>query len=198
MTRDPHDETLPAIRSANSPEWLQTQKHELTRTASQADLVRQVARLAAAFGDSRIATPEQRGMLLREWGEAFAGQSPEHLHRAVSEAIKTSKFWPTIAEIHGHVASLRRETIAAIDTVTGRGRYRGEANGFARDGRTSEQEQAHRSEQLKRWKQQAGFDRLLAEDGPAHQPRPVSQAGASEALLASRAVQAIKGREQEP
>lgn len=161
-------------------------------------MLRQIARLAAAFGDSRIATPEQRGLLLREWAEAFTGQSPEHLHRAVSEAIKTSKFWPTIAEIHGHVASQRRETVAAIDTLTGRGRYRGEANEFAREGRTEAEEQAHRAEQLKRWKQQAGFDRLLAEDGPAREVRPASQAGASEALLASRAVQAIKAREQGP
>lgn len=196
MTRDHHDETLPAIRSANSPEWLQTQRQELSRIISQADLLRQIARLAAAFGDSRIATPEQRGMLLREWGEAFAGQSPEHLHRAVSEAIKTSKFWPTIAEIHGHVASQRRETVAAIDTLTGRGRYRGEANEFARDGRTEAEETAHRAAQVLRWKQQAGFDRLLADDGRAREVRPASQAGASQALLATQAARRMRGEIQ--
>ena len=54
---------LPATPSGNSPGWLQKTKMQLTRTCSAGDIVRQFARLTAAYGDSRVATAEQRALL---------------------------------------------------------------------------------------------------------------------------------------
>jgi hypothetical protein len=150
-------ETLPATRSANLPEWLRKQKETLTQTSGAADFLRQFARLAANYGDSRIATPEQRGLLLREWQEAFGTHAPEHLHEAVSKAMKTSKFWPTLAEVNEPLTALRKEAIAAVDSATGRNRYSAAREGFCREGRTEAEEIAYRTAQVMRWKAQYGF-----------------------------------------
>lgn len=158
--------------------------------------MRQFARLAASYGDSRIATPEQRGLLLREWQEAFGHHAPEHLHQAVSMALKDCKFWPTIAEINEHVTHIRREAIAAVDVATGRTRYQAKTQGFACEGRTDAEEIAHRAGQILRWKQEYGFTRMVESEQPATQPRPASQeAGVSDALRATVAAQRIKSRE---
>lgn len=141
------------------PAWLQQQKKTLTQTSGAADFLRQFARLAANYGDSRIATPEQRGLLLREWQEAFGNHAPEHLHEAVSKAMKTSKFWPTLAEVNAAVTALRKEAIAAVDSATGRTRYSAAREGFCREGRTEVEEIAYRTAQVLRWKAQYGFNR---------------------------------------
>jgi hypothetical protein len=152
-----------------------------------AEISRLMARCLANYGERKGADMR---LMAAEWYASLGSYRADRLNAALNEHIRKSQFWPTIANFIEH---LQQDT-----PPPGLPHFRDVGQSFCRDGRTPEQEQAHRAEQLKRWKQEAGFDRLLAEDGPAHQPRPVSQAGASEALLASRAVQAINAREQEP
>jgi len=178
------------------PGWLQKTRETLSQTASASDIVRQFARLAASYGDSRIATPEQRALLLREWQEAFGHHAPEHLHQAVSMALKDCKFWPTIAEINEHVTHIRREAIAAVDVATGRTRYQAKTQGFAREGRTDAEEIAHRAAQVLKWKQEYGFNRMLQSDEPAAKAKPASQdTTISDALKATESYRRIKTRE---
>lgn len=150
-------ETLPATRSENSPAWLQKQKTILSQKSSAADFLRQFARLAANYGDSRIATAEQRGLLLREWQEAFGHHAPDHLHEAVSLAMKASKFWPTLAEVNEQLTHIRREAIAAVDAATGRTNWKSTKEGFCREGRTEAEEIAYRAAQILKWKAQYGY-----------------------------------------
>ena len=58
-------ETQLATPSENSRAWLSKQMENLTAMTSASDVLKQFARLAANYGDSRISTPEQRTLLLR-------------------------------------------------------------------------------------------------------------------------------------
>ena len=187
---------LPATPSGNSPGWLQKTQNQLTRTCSAGDIVRQFARLTAAYGDSRVATAEQRALLVREWQEAFTHHAPDHLHDAVSMTIKGCKFWPTIAEVNEQLTHIRREAIAAVDVATGRTRFKAETEGFARDGRSDVEEMAHRAAQVLRWKQEYGFGQSK---DPLESPRVVREASqdmsVSDALMATAVIQRIRERE---
>jgi hypothetical protein len=127
---------------------------DLMARCSDSDFLRQLARLAANYGDSRIASTEQRTMLLREWVEAFRYHAPSHLHGAVSAAIRSCKFWPTIAEISAEITKLRREAVEAIHHLEAKKRGSRPEEPFARDGRTEAEEVAHRAAQILKWKEQ--------------------------------------------
>lgn len=193
---NPHDRSaqLPATRSESLPAWLPKLTETLNQTCAAGDFLRQFARLAANYGDSRIATPEQRGLLLREWQEAFAHHAPEHLHEAVSAVMKACKFWPTLAEMNDQLAHIRREAIAAVDAATGRTSFKADAGGFCQAGRTQVEEIAHRAAQVAKWKTQYGFDRLLQPDAPTLEPRAASQdAGITQALQATQDARRARG-----
>lgn len=149
--------TQQATQSANSREWLLKQTEALRTLTSASDVLKQFARLASNYGDSRISTTEQRTLLLREWLEAFGNHSPTHLHEAVSAAMKACKFWPTIAEVSIEISAIRREAVSVIGITTGTGRWKADNAPFARDGRTEAEEIAHRAAVALKWKQDYGF-----------------------------------------
>lgn len=186
-------ETQLATQSENSRGWLHKQMANLTATTSASDVLKQFARLAANYGDQRIATTEQRTLLLREWMEAFGNHSPSHLHEAVSVAMKATKFWPTIAEVAAEVSEIRREAVSVVGAMTGTGRHVAVEIPFARDGRTEAEEIAYRAAQSLRWKQQFGFGKHTADEDVREQ-KPASQdTSVSYALLNSCAVRRSKG-----
>lgn len=179
-------------RSENSREWLLKQTEVLRALTSASDVLKQFARLAANYGDSRISTPEQRTLLLREWLEAFGNHSPTHLHEAVSAAMKACKFWPTIAEVTTEISAIRREAVSVIGIVTGTGRWKADNAPFARDGRTEAEEIAHRAAQSLKWKQELGFGKQTA-DEDVRERNPASQeTSISYELLNSCAVRRAK------
>jgi hypothetical protein len=118
-------------------------------------MLRQIARLALQFGDARVRSDEQQRMMLAEWTEAFGVHAPEHLHRAVSEAMKVCKFWPSIAEITEQLREIRREAVRDLEILSGSGRFKPQDPPFARDGRTEAEEITHRTGQVLRWKAEA-------------------------------------------
>jgi hypothetical protein len=150
----------------------------LLQTTSASDVLKQFARLAANYGDSRVATHEQRALLLREWQEAFGDHSPSHLHDAVSAAMKTSEFWPTIAKIVAEVNAIRRDTLQAIEHLTHRVPREPQQPEFERDGRNEAEEIIYRASQVLQWKQQARKVRPVVEPDDLdakQQPKPASQ-----------------------
>ena len=160
---------------------------------SASDVLKQFARLAANYGDSRISTPEQRTLLLREWLEAFGNHSPTHLHEAVSAAMKACKFWPTIAEVTAEISEIRREAVSVIGIVTGTGRWKADNVPFAKQGRTEAEEIAHRAAQSLKWKQDYGFGKQTADEDVREQKPASLDTSVSYALLNSCAVRRSKG-----
>lgn len=103
---------------------------------SRTDLAGVFARLTVVYGDTRIADRAQRELLLREWAEALGSYAPGQVHEAVGKWIKLGKYWPTPSEI--------REIIRADAPPVQRPAYRAADPSFCRDGRTVEEELAHR------------------------------------------------------
>lgn len=81
----------------------------LTSRSSEQDIAKQIARLAANFGDARVSDPAIRRLLIREWTEAMGMHSPVIVHGAVSKHIAASRFWPTVAEILTIIKAIRSE-----------------------------------------------------------------------------------------
>ncbi len=144
---------------------------------SASDVLKQFARLASNYGDSRISTTEQRTLLLREWLEAFSKYSPTHLHEAVSAAMKATKFWPTIAEVEVEASALRREAVSFVGHVTGTGRHVATPTVFERDGRTEAEEIIFRAAALKRMKaeERAKVPEHIDPMDAVREPKPASQ-----------------------
>lgn len=191
-------ETQLVTPSENSRAWLSKQMENLTAMTSASDVLKQFARLAANYGDSRISTPEQRTLLLREWLEAFGKYSPAHLHEAVSTAMKATKFWPTIAEVEAEASALRREAVSFVGHATGTGRHVATPTVFERDGRTEAEEIIFRAAAVKRMKAEARA-KMPEQPDPMDalkEAKPASQdQGVSFALLNSCAGRRSKGLE---
>jgi hypothetical protein len=81
-----------------------------------------------------------------EWHAALGAYPLDRLNRALSEHIRTSTWWPTIANL---VDLLREETPAI-----GLPRFKEAAEPFCRDGRTQDEEIAFRTAQALRWKRE--------------------------------------------
>lgn len=181
--------TRPGTPSENSPEWLARARAELEATTAAADVLAQFARLSAAFGDTRIADPASRQMLLREWLEAFGPHSPRHLHQAVTVAIQTAKFWPAIAEVLAEVRSLRKSIVEGVQRRNQIRLPRPQKDDFARHGRSEAQEMAFRAAIVRDAKKAYGWKGEGAPPAPEGEPDPVPYvvpaSDASEALLAT-------------
>lgn len=161
--------------------------------------MRQIARLALQFGDTKIKTDEQRKMMVAEWMEAFGAHAPEHLHRAVSKALKTCRFWPSIAEITDHLREIRRDDLDAVERAT-RSRDFNPADGqFCREGRDVAQEIAYRAASIMRMKEEIRRDYQHANPDIATQNEPDTikpasrEIGISSLLAASCAVRRARG-----
>lgn len=155
--------------------------------SSTADIAKLIARCLANYG-------ERKGIDMRlvsaEW-HATLGAYPMHrLNNALSEHIRTSTFWPTIANF---VELLRQETPAP-----GLPRYRRDEKLFSREGRTEAEEIAHRAAQTLRWKQEARRDHPEVPDPieAKSPPKAASQARSiSYALYHSCAARRARGEE---
>lgn len=136
-------------------------------------------------------------MMLAEWQEAFGEHAPEHLHSAVSAAMRECVFWPAIAEISKPLREIRREAVAELDQATGRGRYLPEVVEFAREGRTEAEEIIHRTAQCLRWRVEAVAKFPPHVGGIAEEVRDVKPAsreiGVSSALANSCAARRARG-----
>lgn len=86
-------------------------------------------------------------LMVAEWHATLGAYPADWLHNALSEHIRRSTWWPTIANL----VDILREAAPA----PGLPRHRAEPNTFAREGRTEAEEIAYRAAQSLRWKQQA-------------------------------------------
>lgn len=157
----------------------------LPELSSTGDISRLIARCLANYGERKGADMR---LLAAEWHASLGAYKPDRLNAALTEHMRKSQFWPTIANFIEH---LQQDT-----PPPGLPRYRDEEQGFCREGRTKVEEIAHRAAQVLRWKQEYGFNRMVESEQPATQSRPASQeAGVSDALRATAAAQRIKSRE---
>lgn len=89
-------------------------------------------------------------LVTAEW-QATLGAYPAHrLNAALSEHIRRSTWWPTVADL---VEILRAET-----PPPGLKLHRPKDQPFCRDGRTEAQEIAHRAAQCRKWREAYGMD----------------------------------------
>jgi len=86
-------------------------------------------------------------LVTAEWHGTLRAYPADRLHNALSEHIRKSRFWPTVADL----TDILREAAPA----PGLPRHRAEPDVFARDGRTEAEEIAYRAAQSLKWKQQA-------------------------------------------
>jgi hypothetical protein len=133
---------------------------------------------------------ERKGVDMRlqaaEWQATLGAYPLERLNRALSEHIRTSTWWPTIANL---VDLMQAETPAP-----GLRERREAPKQFARDGRTEAEEIAYRASQSLRWREEAGFGKTVLPEDERTIPKPASQdMTVSSALLRSRAARRASG-----
>ena len=142
--------------------------------SSTGEITKLVARCLANYGERRGVDMR---MLTAEWHATLGTYPADRLNTALSEHIRRSTWWPTIANL----VDIMREDAPA----PGLPRYRAKPEAFARDGRTEAEEIAHRAAQALKWKQDFGFGQ--SEPDPLDfkaKPKEASQdPTVSEALL---------------
>jgi hypothetical protein len=110
--------------------------------SSTADVAKLIARCLSNYG-------ERRGVDMRlqaaEWHATLGAYPADRLSRALSEHIRRSTWWPTVANL---VDILRDET-----PPPGLKLHRLDDAPFCREGRTQAEEIAHRAEQCRRWRE---------------------------------------------
>lgn len=85
-----------------------------------------------------------------EWGATLGAYPADRLNRALSEHIRRSTWWPTIANL---VDILREDA-----PPPGLKLHRPDDAPFCREGRTQAQEIAHRAAQCQKWRQAYGME----------------------------------------
>jgi hypothetical protein len=109
-------------------------------------------------------------LMAAEWHASLGAYPAERLNAALTEHIRRSTYWPTVANL----VDIMREQMPP----PGLPRHLQLEQDFCRDGRTEAEEMAHRAAQVLRWK------------APSASAAPASQfPGVSEALKASVAAQ---------
>ena len=154
--------------------------------SSTDDIAKLVARCLANYGERRGVDMR---LMVAEWHATLGAYPAGRLNGALSEHIRRSTYWPTIANL---VDILRED---APDP--GLKRHVAEPHTFAREGRTDAEEIAHRAAQSLRWKQSFGFGQ--SEPDPLDfkaKPKEASQeATVSYALMNSCAVRRVQGKD---
>jgi hypothetical protein len=115
-----------------------------TEQSSTAEVSKLIARCLANYGERKGADMR---LVTAEWHGTLGAYPADRLHNALSEHIRKSRFWPTVADL----TDILREAAPA----PGIPRHRAEPDVFAREGRTEAEEIAYRAAQSLRWKQQA-------------------------------------------
>lgn len=156
----------------------------VTERSSTADIGRLVARCLANYGERRGVDMR---LLTAEWHATLGAYSADRLNTALSEHIRRSTFWPTIANL----VDILREGAPA----PGLPRYRAKPEVFAREGRTDAEEIAHRAAQSLKWKRDFGFGQSEPDPLDAKaKPKEASQdQTVSETLLSTAAARRARG-----
>lgn len=112
--------------------------------ASTTDIARLLARCVANYGERRNVDLR---LVTAEWHEAFRHRHPAILNAALTEHIRRSTFWPTVADLEAILAEGHKPT-----------RTRWVDDGkrdFRREGRTEAEEIAHRKAMCAKWREDA-------------------------------------------
>lgn len=145
-----------------------------------------VARCMANYGERKGVDMR---LMVAEWHGTLGAYPADRLNHALSEHIRRSTWWPTIANL---VDILREDAPAP-----GLKRHVAEPHTFAREGRTDAEEIAHRAAQSLKWQQSFGFGQ--SEPDPLDfkaKPKEASQeATVSYALMNSCAVRRVQGKD---
>lgn len=120
--------------------------------SSTADVAKLIARCLSNYGERKGADMR---LMAAEWHATLGAYPMDRLNRALSEHIRRSTWWPTVADL---VEILRAET-----PPPGLKLHRPKDQPFARDGRTEAEEIAYRAAQCRQWRQAYGMD--PAEEG---------------------------------
>jgi hypothetical protein len=105
--------------------------------------------------------------LVTEWHASLSPYPVDRVSRALSEHIRTSTWWPTIANL---VDLMREETPAPGTRRSEEGPKK-----FLRDGRTEAEEIAYRVSQSLKWREEAGFGRSVLPEDAIKAVKPASQ-----------------------
>jgi len=124
-----------------------------------------VARAVANYGERRGVDMR---LLTAEWHATLGAYPIDRIDRALSEHVRTSTYWPTVANL---VDLMREETPAP-----GLPAHREAPRQFERDGRTEAEEIAFRAAQTLKWKQESGFGKFIDPIEEKQPPNPASQA----------------------
>lgn len=126
------------------------QTSSLPIRASTSDVAKLIARCLSNYG-------ERKGGDMRlqaaEWHATLGAYPADRLHAALSDHIRRSTWWPTVANL---VEILRDAT-----PPPGLPRYRTLDVPFERDGRTQAEEATHRAAQCRKWREAYGMDPVV-------------------------------------
>lgn len=115
--------------------------------SSTADVAKLIARCLSNYG-------ERKGVDMRlqaaEWHATLGAYPADRLNAALSEHIRRSTWWPTVANL----VDLLREGAPG----PGLKLHRPKDQPFAREGRTDAEETAHRAAQCRKWREAYGMD----------------------------------------
>ncbi|TXH44476.1 MAG: hypothetical protein E6Q97_32610 [Desulfurellales bacterium] len=122
--------------------------------ASTTDIARLLARCVANYGERRNVDLR---LVTAEWTEAFRHRHPASLNAALTEHIRRSTFWPTIADLEAILAEGRKATTKRWTADDKRD--------FCRDGRTEAEEIAYRKAMCEKWRADAAALKTPNETG---------------------------------
>ena len=117
--------------------------------SSTTDMAKLIARCLANYGERKGADMR---LLAAEWQNSLGAYPADRLNAALSEHIRQSAFWPTIADL---IEILRKQM---PPPGLPRHLHRQLEQSFCREGRTQDEEIAHRTAQVLRWKAEYGFN----------------------------------------
>lgn len=121
-------------------------------------MYRLLARAGVIWGTARIEDAAQRRMLMTEWHEALKYWPYERVNAAIGELARSSKWWPTIADL---VAACRALEPARPPVVP------------EREAPPTPEELERRGIAIARMKAEYGWKRHTDEPEPAEVPEPV-------------------------
>lgn len=174
---------------------LERLEQELGEALRPTDITDAMERLSANYGPPRDRTPDQVRLMVAEWFRALKQYRRKSVGDAIDKHLRTSKWWPTLAEI-STLAKDHQDSWVDVLGIGQKPSYQAEAYVFERDGRTVEQEVAHRVAQALRWKADAQFNSKPSTD-PVDVPaetRPAStDMTVSDALARTCAVRRSRG-----
>ena len=147
----------------HNSKYLPTSRGMDSTPTGASEVSKLIARCVSVYG-------ERRGVDMRlmtaEWQNALEAYQPRRLADALSEHIRKSPYWPTIADLLNEV---RAQT-----PPPSLPRFIDKAQDFAREGRTEAEEIIFRASRLLKMKQETGYAKAFVPDPTAEQ-RPASQ-----------------------